>query len=154
MPPSESHTRAAPAARPSWSWVRQYAPLELAGWIGSLTAAWAALSLSPRLDLFVLAAVVGELVGFYGAAVLRELASDARPRHGIARRSILARVVGEFALAESLDSLLVRPLAFAALGSLGMPPLLVIVLGSALADLCFYVLAAACARRLATGKTS
>lgn len=150
MPPSESHTRAAPAARPSWSWVRQYAPLELAGWFGSLTAAWAALSLTTRLDVFVLAAVVGELTCFYGAAILRELVRDARASRRRGARSILGRLMGEFALAEALDALLVRPLALAAMSALGAPPMQAVLLGSTLADLCFYSLAAASVRRLAS----
>lgn len=116
-------------------WLLRFAPMELSAWVGSLALGSLAWHLHGSPGAMAAGAVLGELLGFYGVAACR--ASGQKGARGILRE--LAR---EFALAEALDSLLVRPLAIHVAAGLLPPPLLALVFGGWAADLVFYAVVA------------
>ena len=130
-------------------WFRRYAPLELAGTISALAAAGAARLLTDEIAGVAMAATLGENLGYYGLAGLRELRwRRGRPGElgGWKRRLTLGAEVGrslvlEFGPAEILDSLWIRP-ASIYLASRAFNHLAISVLaGKLAADLIFYCLA-------------
>ncbi len=126
-------------------WFRRYAALEGAGTIGALAGAWLAHATSGPLAAVVVAATIGENVGYYGLATLRELRgappSPSLPQSIAAAWRTLRGLLLEFGPAELLDSTWIRPwlmaLASRSVGSLAAG----VLLGKLLADLSFYALA-------------
>jgi hypothetical protein len=132
-------------ARKLVEWLKRYGLPEAAG----ITTAYAGYLLTHAATASLVAAsyggALGENVGYYGVIVTRELHGDA----GTARRTgqpyrwrgVLAtfrNLFVEFGLAEFLDSILLRPLAFG-LCTHYLGAGLGVVVGKLIADVTFYV---------------
>ncbi len=127
-------------------WLRRYWIADVAGWLVSVLAGTTLHAWSGRLDVLTAAATVGENVGFYAVVVALELRRR-RARGGSTGGAAVARsLLTEFACAELIDTLLVRPLLIAlAVHAVGSP-VLGITVGGLAADAVFYGLAGACVR--------
>lgn len=124
-------------------WLRSYLLLDVAGTLFSLLFGCATYSVTERIGPMVVAAVVGENVGFYGAALLREWRRGAG--HGDSRRASVLNVLQEFMPAECLDVAVIRPAALVFASSVIDSPAAAIVMGGLIADLSYYTVAARCA---------
>ena len=101
-------------------WVRRYLPNEIAGTVVEMGGAAVAYLATDSLAVAAVAASVGASVGYYAAAYVSAFrltygAESGRPlaaRVFFANLLALRSVLVEFGLAELLDSIFVRPLAF------------------------------------------
>ncbi len=135
-----------------WPCLKRYAPLEVAGALGTLAGGWLGFIVFDRMGVAVLAATMGECLGYYGLALMRELRQQRWPGHSRPWGSNPANVSGygalralllEFGPAELLDTVWIRPGAML-LVSRSMDHLaLSLLIGKLLADLVFYTLAVA-----------
>ncbi|WP_251451389.1 hypothetical protein [Microbacterium sp. Marseille-Q6648] len=125
-------------------WVRRYLPAEIAGTVGMIVAGVAVTGLTPSAPLIALAALVGEILGFYLVLAVTVYAEQARTapsvRAAVARTGLL--LAAECGVAEILDTFLVRPVALA-LGVWLLPdPVWGLLAGKVVADAVFYATAA------------
>ena len=126
-------------------WLRRYLPAEAAGTGTALLCAGVAHAASGDLAVVALAGAWGENLGYYGtmgACELRRALAErrgARPRVWGAVAEVLRGLLLEFGLAETLDSLLVRPLAMGAAVRVIPHVGIAILVGKTVADLVFYV---------------
>jgi hypothetical protein len=117
------------------AWLRRYLPAELIGTLLALLCAWLAAALTDSPAATALAGTWGENLGFYGLMLARELTL-----RGVRRLpTVVCELVLEFGLAESLDSLLLRPALMYAGMRLAQSPALGIVAGKLAADIVFYI---------------
>ncbi|HSW98420.1 MAG TPA: hypothetical protein VLF71_01135 [Candidatus Saccharimonadales bacterium] len=130
-------------------WLRRYIPAEILGTVLALAFAWEAYA---RTHSYLAAAgsgFVGEGIGFYGYFIVTELW-----RHGLQRREVplykrLHTIIGqsglnllvEFAPAEILDSVVIRPAAMFLVPQFIKPYALGFLAGKLGADVLFYVFA-------------
>jgi ornithine decarboxylase len=136
------------SARGVGFWIRRYLPSEIAGTATALLAAAITYRLSGSLFLAAIAGTVGENLGFYLVAGIRNFTEQRRHSSGDRtgrHRSALARtawiLAGEFGPAELVDTLVVRPLLlWLAPVLIGFPAVGWIV-GKVGADLVFYAVA-------------
>jgi hypothetical protein len=130
-------------------WLRRYLPLEIAGWIGLLGSAGSAYLLTGSLAAAAAAATVGSSVGYYLPAYVIAVrwSADAHQhlpwlaRTALSHLQALRSLTVEFGPAESIDSLLVRPMLIYATPLLLNHVLLGWIIGGFLADIAFYVCA-------------
>lgn len=125
-------------------WIARYLPAEVAGtaalvFSGLLASLW-----TDAAPFIALAALVGEILGFYAVLAvtiyLEQVRVTATRRRALARTGML--LVAEFGAAELLDTFLVRPAALL-LGIWLLPdPLWGMLLGKVAADIVFYGIAA------------
>ncbi|MBK7782218.1 MAG: hypothetical protein IPJ58_15890 [Ardenticatenia bacterium] len=134
----------------AWQWFRRYAPLEAAGTIGALVGAWLALALTEQMAAVVVAATIGENLGYYGLAALRELQRHNRlsalRSHSLSRSlaigwRTLRGLLLEFGPAELLDSAWIRPGLMFMMSRWVESVAASVLLGKLLADLLFYAMA-------------
>lgn len=128
-------------------WVGRYAWLEIVGTITALSAAWVTLRMTDSLALSAIAGTIGENIGYYGTAFVREVAHywEEHHHHARLRRLWLTGVktirdmIVEFGAAEVLDSFLIRPGLFYLIpATFGGNYTLDIFIAKILADLVFY----------------
>lgn len=142
----------APADEPSRRrrivfWICRYLPAEIAGTAAMVLAGVALTFVTSSSILIALAALAGEIVGFYAIlafTVYAEQRANVRgPRAGrrAAARTLIL-LIAEFGPAELLDTLVVRPAALmAGVWMLG-DPVWGMLAGKLTADVVFYVVAA------------
>ncbi|WP_203580160.1 hypothetical protein [Microbacterium hibisci] len=125
-------------------WIRRYLPAEVAGTVAMVIAGLLATVWTDAAPLIAVAALVGEILGFYAVlavTIFLEQARVARSRRHAAART-LGLLVAEFGAAELLDTFLVRPAALM-LGVWLIPdPLWGMLAGKVAADIVFYAIAA------------
>lgn len=126
------------------AWLVRFGPSEAMGAVAAVAGAWFAQGLGGGRLAMVVAAVVSETVIYYGALLARDLRYESRERQrvglGFGRRGVedvTQNLAREFGRAEALDSLVIRPLAFA-LGLALFPLPWGILLGKLVADGLFY----------------
>lgn len=132
--PSASETRVA-------ALVRRYLAHDLAGWLCALLFGCATQLLTGSLWMVALAATMGDNLGFYGSIWLREEQRERRLGLQPGWRVRLRRLLREFALAEVLDALAVRPLMIGIATYAAGSAVAGITLGGSVADLLFYACA-------------
>lgn len=128
-------------------WIFRYALLEVVGTITALSAAWVAYTMTDSLVISAIAGTIGENIGYYGTAFVREVVQYWEEHHHHARlrrlwlsgvKSIRGMLI-EFGFAEVLDTFLVRPgLFYLVPATLGGNYALGIVIAKLSADLVFY----------------
>jgi hypothetical protein len=130
-------------------WIKRYLPNELAGWATELGGAAIAYYVTGSYAAAVIAGTIGASVGYYATAYANGVRWSYRAQQGrpwparALRANILAirSIAVEFGPAEAIDSIVIRPVA------LYLGPFVIgntavgFVVGSALADVAFYVMA-------------
>jgi hypothetical protein len=132
-------------------WLQRYLRAELLGTFGALMLAWFTFDRSHSYIAATVAGLAGEGFGFYGYFIVAEIR-----RHGIRYKDVplrkrLPRILAasstnlfiEFAPAEVLDNLLIRPLAMYIVPQHVRPYAAGFIVGKVAADLLFYALAIA-----------
>jgi hypothetical protein len=140
----QATTDAAPRRRGIVFWIVRYLPAEIAGTAAMVVGGLLATLWTDAAPVIAVAALAGEVVGFY--AVLAVTIYIEQAPVSTTRRRALRRTVGllvaEFGAAELLDTFLVRPAALM-LGVWLIPdPLWGMLTGKVAADIVFYVVAA------------
>ena len=126
--------------------LRRYWIPDVAGWAAAVLAGLAAHTWIGRLDALAIGATLGENIGFYGAAAVLEFRSRRARGRPASPRDVARSLLLEFAPAELLDTVFVRPLTTAIAVQATASPVVGISVGGFVADTVFYTLAAACAR--------
>lgn len=133
-----------PRGRGILFWMVRYLPAEIAGTVAMLVAGLAASAVTGDAALIAVAALAGEIVGFY--VVLGATVAWEQSRHGARGRRLavltLLLLVAEFGVAELFDTFLVRPAALVAGVLVLTDPVWGLLAGKIVADIVFYVLAA------------
>jgi len=125
-------------------WIVRYLPAEIAGTAAMVLAGLVVTIWTDNAAVIALAALVGEIIGFYTVLAITIYAEQAQVaqtmRAAISRTGLL--LVAEFGVAEVLDTLLIRPAALM-LGVWLLPdPLWGLLAGKIVADIVFYAIAA------------
>jgi hypothetical protein len=125
-------------------WIARYLPAEVAGTAAMVFGGLLATVWTTATPLIALAALVGEIVGFYAILAvtiyLEQVPVTATRRRALGRTGVL--LIAEFGAAELLDTFLVRPAALM-LGLWLVPdPVWGMLLGKVAADVVFYAVAA------------
>jgi len=117
--------------------LRRYLPAEIAGTLGALAAGLAFTIATGSTAAGAVAATFGESAGYYGVIAL----IDFRNGRLSAERPVrtLGNLLLEFAPAEVLDTMLVRPALIFSGMTLAPDPVTGIVAGKLAADLLFYI---------------
>lgn len=141
---AETTDAAAPRRRGFLFWVVRYLPAEIAGTAAMVVAGLLVTIWTDNPAAIALAALLGEIVGFYAVLAVTIYAEQAQVastlRGAIGRTGML--LVAEFGVAELLDTLLIRPAALM-LGVWLLPdPLWGLLAGKVVADIIFYAIAA------------
>lgn len=143
-PESAAEAQPEPARRKLVFWIARYLPAELVGTAAMVIAGMLATMWTDAPALIALAALVGEIVGFYlvlAVTIYLEQSQVAVTRRGAIGRTAML-LVAEFGAAELLDTLLVRPAALL-LGVWLIPdPVWGMLAGKIAADIVFYAIAA------------
>jgi hypothetical protein len=134
----------APRRRGIVFWIVRYLPAEIVGTAAMVVAGLVATIWTSAPALIAVAALFGEIVGFYVVLAItiyaEQTAHSLTWRRAIARTFLL--LVAEFGAAEVLDTLLIRPAALM-LGVWLLPdPLWGLLAGKVFADVIFYAIAA------------
>lgn len=123
-------------------WIIRYLPAEISGTAAMVVAGLAASAWTGNDAVVAVAALVGEIVGFYIVLAATVAIEQAR----LGQRRVFARtfmlLVAEFGGAELFDTLLVRPLALLVGVSLLKDPVAGLLAGKIVADVIFYAVAA------------
>ncbi|WP_426321493.1 hypothetical protein [Microbacterium sp. E-13] len=125
-------------------WIVRYLPAEVAGTAAMVFAGLLATVWTDAAPLIALAALLGEVIGFYAVLAatifIEQVQVAATRRRAVARTLVL--LVAEFGAAELLDTFLIRPAALM-LGVWLIPdPLWGVLAGKVAADVVFYAIAA------------
>ena len=125
-------------------WIVRYLPAEIVGTAAMVLAGLAVTIWTDNAALVALAALLGEIVGFYAVLAITIYAEQVQVsqtvRAAMGRTGLL--LVAEFGVAELLDTLLLRPAALL-LGVWLLPdPLWGLLAGKVAADIVFYAIAA------------
>jgi hypothetical protein len=125
-------------------WIVRYLPAEIVGTAAMVMAGLTATIWTDSAAVIALAALLGEVVGFYVVLSITIYAEQAQVapswRSAIGRTAML--LVAEFGPAELVDTLLIRPLALVAGVWLLADPLVGLLAGKIVADIAFYAMAA------------
>ena len=132
-------------------WLRHYVVAELLGTVTALAAAWTTYAHTHSFLAAAGAGFVGEGVGFYGYFISTELLRHGLRTKGMSFYERIAMIVTssgtnllvEFAPAELLDNLFVRPFAIFLIPQFIKPYALGFLAAKFAADLLFYTLAVA-----------
>lgn len=143
-PTSAADTDAEPRRRGLAFWIVRYLPAEVAGTAAMVIGGLLATMWTDAVAVVALAALLGEIVGFYAVLAvtiyIEQAQVSATRRRALGRTAVL--VVAEFGAAELLDTFLVRPVALM-LGVWLVPdPLWGMLTGKIAADIVFYAVAA------------
>ena len=125
-------------------WLVRYLPAEIVGTAVMVLAGLVVTIWTDNAAVIALAALVGEIIGFYTVLAITIYAEQAQVtgtvRATLGRTGLL--LIAEFGLAEVLDTLLIRPAALM-LGVWLLPdPLWGLLAGKIVADIVFYAIAA------------
>ena len=125
-------------------WIVRYLPAEIVGTAAMVLAGITVTIWTDNPPVVALAALLGEIVGFYAVLAVTIYAEQVqvspRWRTAIARTGLL--LIAEFGVAEVLDTLLIRPAALM-LGVWLLPdPVWGLLAGKIVADIVFYAIAA------------
>lgn len=125
-------------------WIVRYLPAEIVGTASMVLAGLAVTLWTSEPALIALAALLGEIVGFYAVLAITIYAeqSSVSPnrRRAVGRTFLL--LVAEFGAAELLDTLLIRPAALM-IGVVIVPDAMWgLLAGKVVADIVFYAIAA------------
>lgn len=135
---------AAPRRRGIVFWIVRYVPAEVAGTVTMVVGGLLATVWTDAAPLIAVAALLGEIIGFYAVLAVTIYIEQA-PVSTSRRRAVgrtAALLVAEFGAAELLDTFLVRPAALM-LGVWLIPdPLWGMLAGKIAADVVFYTVAA------------
>jgi hypothetical protein len=130
-------------------WVIRYLPAEIAGTAAMIIAGLAVTFWTDNAAVIAVAALVGEIVGFYAVLFvviyLEQSRSDADHAPATRGRLVLRTLMllaAEFGAAELLDTFLVRPAALLAGVLLLQDPVWGLLAGKVVADVVFYAVAA------------
>ena len=137
-------TDATPRRRGIAFWVVRYLPAEIAGTAAMVVGGLLATLWTDVAALIAVAALFGEIIGFYAVLAVTIYIEQAPVsttwRRAVGRTAVL--LVAEFGAAELLDTFLVRPAALV-LGVWLLPdPLWGMLAGKVAADIVFYAVAA------------
>jgi hypothetical protein len=125
-------------------WIVRYLPAEIAGTAAMVLAGLAVTIWTDSPALIAVAALLGEIVGFYLVLAITIYAEQApvspNRRRAVGRTFLL--LVAEFGVAEVLDTLLIRPAALMIGVWLIPDPLWGLLAGKIFADIIFYAIAA------------
>jgi len=125
-------------------WVVRYLPAEIAGTAAMIVAGLTVTFWTDHPAPIAIAALVGEIIGFY--AVLAISVGLEQSRLGVSGRRLISRtfllLVAEFGAAEILDTLLIRPAALVVGVWLLRDPVWGLLAGKIVADVVFYAIAA------------
>jgi hypothetical protein len=135
---------AAPRRRGIVFWIVRYLPAEIVGTAAMVLAGLVVTIWTDNAAVIALAALVGEIIGFYAVLAITIYAEQSRVaqtvRVALGRTGLL--LIAEFGVAEVLDTLLIRPAALM-LGVWLLPdPLWGLLTGKIVADIVFYAIAA------------
>jgi hypothetical protein len=125
-------------------WIARYLPAEITGTAAMVIAGLLAALWTEAAPLIALAALIGEIVGFYAILAvtiyLEQVPVTPTRRRAVGRTGVL--LVAEFGAAELLDTVVLRPAALL-LGLWLVPdPVWGLLVGKVAADLVFYAVAA------------
>lgn len=136
---------AASGRRPGLAfWITRYLPAEIVGTAAMVMAGSAATLWTDNPAVIALAALVGEIAGFYvvlGLTILLEQTPSARTRNAAFGRTA-GLLAAEFGHAELLDIVFIRPAALLAGVWLFADPLWGVLAGKVAADIVYYALTA------------
>jgi hypothetical protein len=125
-------------------WIVRYLPAEIVGTAAMVIAGIAVTALTDNAALIAVAALLGEIVGFYVVLAVTIYAEQthvaATWRTAVGRTSML--LIAEFGVAELLDTLLIRPVALMLGVWLLGDPMWGLLAGKVVADVIFYAVAA------------
>lgn len=135
---------ATPRRRGIAFWLVRYLPAEIVGTAAMVIAGLVVTIWTDNAAVIALAALVGEIIGFYTVLAITIYAEQVQVaqtiRAAVGRTGLL--LVAEFGIAEVLDTLLIRPAALM-LGVWLLPdPLWGLLAGKIVADVVFYAIAA------------
>ncbi len=135
---------ATPRRRGIVFWLVRYLPAEIVGTAAMVIAGLVVTIWTDNAAVIALAALVGEIIGFYTVLAITIYAEQVQVaqtiRAAVGRTGLL--LVAEFGIAEVLDTLLIRPAALM-LGVWLLPdPLWGLLAGKIVADVVFYAIAA------------
>jgi hypothetical protein len=133
-----------PARRGLAFWIVRYLPAEIVGTAAMVLAGLAVTIWTDAPALIALAALAGEIVGFYVVLAITIYAEQAAIETGWRRavgRTFLL-LVAEFGAAELLDTFLIRPVALVVGVWLLPDPMWGLLAGKVFADVIFYAIAA------------
>lgn len=125
-------------------WIVRYLPAEIVGTAAMVLAGLAVTIWTDAPALIALAALAGEIVGFYVVLAItiyaEQVAVQPGRRRAVGRTFLL--LIAEFGAAELLDTFLIRPLALVAGVWLLPDPMWGLLAGKVFADVIFYAIAA------------
>ena len=125
-------------------WIARYLPAEITGTAAMVIAGLVATLWTDAAPLIALAALLGEIAGFYAVLAvtiyLEVVRVSATRRRAVGKTGVL--LIAEFGAAEALDTLLVRPVALMLGVWLFPDPLWGMLVGKIAADIVFYAVAA------------
>jgi hypothetical protein len=141
---SETEVADAPKRRGILFWIIRYLPAEIVGTAAMVIAGLTVTIWTDAPALIAIAALLGEIVGFYLVLAItifaEQSAVSANWRRAIGRTFLL--LIAEFGAAELLDTFLIRPAALM-LGVWLLPdPMWGLLAGKVFADVIFYAIAA------------
>jgi hypothetical protein len=125
-------------------WITRYLPAEIVGTAAMVIAGLGVTLWTENPAAIALAALVGEIIGFYAVLAvticLEQRLVAASWRRAAVRTGLL--LVAEFGVAELLDTFLIRPVALVAGVWFFADPLWGLLAGKVVADIAFYAIAA------------
>jgi hypothetical protein len=125
-------------------WITRYLPAEIVGTAAMVMAGLGVTLWTDSAAIIAIAAVLGEVVGFYAILAVTIYVEQAplcrSRRRAMGRTGML--LVAEFGVAELLDTLLIRPALLLAGVWLLADPLWGLLAGKVVADIAFYAIAA------------
>ena len=125
-------------------WIARYLPAEITGTAAMVVAGLLAILWTDAAALIALAALLGEIAGFYAVLAVTIYLEVVRVtptrRRALGKTGVL--LIAEFGAAEALDTLLVRPAALMLGVWLFPDPLWGMLVGKIAADIVFYAVAA------------
>ena len=125
-------------------WIVRYLPAEIVGTAAMIIAGLAVTIWTDAPALIAIAALLGEIVGFYIVLAItifiEQQAVSPNWRRALGRTFLL--LIAEFGVAELLDTLLIRPAALMAGVWLLPDPMWGLLAGKVFADVIFYAIAA------------
>ncbi|MET0734561.1 MAG: hypothetical protein ABWY55_02820 [Microbacterium sp.] len=134
----------APPRRGIAFWIVRYLPAEIAGTAAMILAGLGVTFWTDSPAVIAIAALLGEIVGFYlvlAISISFEQSRVVGPGRRVGARTLLL-LVAEFGAAELLDTLLIRPAALLLGVWLLQDPVWGLLAGKVVADIIFYTIAA------------